>query len=285
MKPRILLLKGLPASGKSTFAANTERCDPDNVYIICKDDIRAHHNFKREKQVIAKRDELIEFALDNDFKLIIIADTNLNPIHLKTITQKFSDRADIEVNDSFLEVPLIECIKRDLQRPNPVGKDVILRMYYEWIAPKVNTQFNTNPRVGDNYAYLCDLDGTFAVLNGRNPFDESSVANDLINVPLLHILNGIIAQQLHLIFVSGRHDTCEKQTREFLSKAGFGAFKLLMRKAGDDRSDAIVKKEIYDKHIIPHYKVIGAFDDRPKVCRVWRDLGIQVFNMGDGYEF
>jgi hypothetical protein len=47
-----------------------------------------------------------------------------------------------------------------------------------------------------------------------------------------------------------------------------------MRTEGDHRSDDIVKKEIYEKRIAPWYDVVAVFDDRDKVVKMWRDLGL-----------
>jgi hypothetical protein len=47
-----------------------------------------------------------------------------------------------------------------------------------------------------------------------------------------------------------------------------------MRTEGDHRSDDIVKKEIYEKRIAPQYDVVIVFDDRDKVVKMWRDLGL-----------
>jgi hypothetical protein len=47
-----------------------------------------------------------------------------------------------------------------------------------------------------------------------------------------------------------------------------------MRKHNDYRSDDIVKKEMYFEYIQPKYNVVCVFDDRDKVVKMWRDLGI-----------
>lgn len=37
-------------------------------------------------------------------------------------------------------------------------------------------------------AILCDLDGTLALLQKRNPYDASVAENDLVNYPISNIL-------------------------------------------------------------------------------------------------
>ena len=49
---------------------------------------------------------------------------------------------------------------------------------------------------------------------------------------------------------------------------------LHMRKNGDNRSDRLVKEEIFWEHIEPRFNVLAAFDDRPRIVRLWKDIGI-----------
>lgn len=56
---------------------------------------------------------------------------------------------------------------------------------------------------------------------------------------------------------------------------------ILMRKGGDQRRDGIVKREMFDQSVAPHFDVLLAIDDRPQVCDVWRDLGIPLMRVTD----
>jgi hypothetical protein len=59
-----------------------------------------------------------------------------------------------------------------------------------------------------------------------------------------------------------------------------------MRAADDQRSDDITKSELYDMHIRDQFTVLGVIDNRPKVCRMWRQLGLPGFQVGNpDYEF
>ena len=61
---------------------------------------------------------------------------------------------------------------------------------------------------------------------------------------------------------------------------------LLMRAAGDNRKDTIVKRELYMNHIQGRYRVFCVLDDRPSVVRMWRaELGLTVFAVAPGIEF
>ena len=50
-----------------------------------------------------------------------------------------------------------------------------------------------------------------------------------------------------------------------------------MRKSGDNRADDILKKEeIYHEHIEGKFNILTVFDDRPRVIRMWKKLGLMV---------
>lgn len=47
-----------------------------------------------------------------------------------------------------------------------------------------------------------------------------------------------------------------------------------MREEGDTRNDSIIKAEIYDNIIEPHFNIIAIFDDRDRVVDMWRQKGL-----------
>ena len=55
-----------------------------------------------------------------------------------------------------------------------------------------------------------------------------------------------------------------------------------MRPDNDTREDFIVKKELLDKHITPFYSPIVAIDDRSQVVKMWRDNGVNCWQVAEG---
>ena len=55
----------------------------------------------------------------------------------------------------------------------------------------------------------------------------------------------------------------------------------LAGQTGDGRRDSIVKREIFDREIRPYYCVQGVVDDRLQVVRMWHHLGVPVFRVGN----
>ena len=82
MDLKLILTRGLPASGKTTWAKEYIQKNIQTVN-LCKDDLRIQiaDTKKREKQIIRTRDLLTENYLSENYS-VIWSDTNLNPIHI-----------------------------------------------------------------------------------------------------------------------------------------------------------------------------------------------------------
>ena len=279
----IIVTIGLPGSGKSTWAnewALPENTENNNRVVICKDDIRLEHPNWEEKQVLAERDRQIEFYLNQGCD-IAVADTNLNPIHLRSIIKNFGQRAQVRVK-SFLDVSMEECIRRDSVRNNRVGAEVIRRMYNQYkelyfFAPI--TQDESLPK-----AVICDLDGTLAIHN-RSPFDYKRIPTDSLNVALAETLEEYKERGYQIVYLSGRPSEYRELTENWLKEKDVPTGLLFMRATGDSRDDSIVKRELFMKYIFGEFNVVAGFDDRPRVLRMWKQLGLTITDVGYGVEF
>ena len=144
---------------------------------------------------------------------------------------------------------------------------------------------------------ICDIDGTIANIDHRRPHvmgkkkDYKSFyakqSEDTLIETTADILTAItLCDGYPLIFVSGRPEKYRKLTErwleEKLSKHVLMVIGLLMRPDDDNRSDAIVKEEIYLNQIKPHYSVFMVLDDRNKVVEMWRKHGLVCHQVADG---
>lgn len=281
---KVLVYRGLPASGKSTAARKMLDENPGKYKRINKDDLRAmldngHHSKGNEKFVLKVRDMLILHAL-GEGKHVIIDDTNIHPKHADRIRELVKGLAEVEVID-FMHVDVETCIARDLNRPNSVGERVIRRMWKEylgWEKPKL-VQDSALPR-----AIICDLDGTLALLNGRSPYDASTCDQDLINQPVADIVIRFQAAGHHIVFLSGREDKFREPTERFL-KQHLGPdfpYTLIMRTTGDMRKDSIIKQELLESQVTPQWYVDFVLDDRNQVVDMWRSLGLTCLQVDYG---
>lgn len=287
--PKIIMTVGLPASGKSSWAKE-EQLSNKKLRRISKDDIRRsffNGKYIKEGDVLKVRDDLIKLfiGLGND---VVVDDTNLNPVHkirLESLAKELG--AELEINDSFLEVAPEECVKRDLHRgEKAVGSSVIWDMWYKWLAPRnIDNRFKSDlPRV-----VLCDIDGTLAHnVGGRSFFDMTRVDEDTVDPFIACIIDALYNYGIErdgspypkIIIVSGRNECAREKTEKWLQNNMIPYDELLMRADGDTRPDEIVKEEIYHNSIEPKYTVLGVFDDRPKVARMWKRMGLTVCQLG-----
>lgn len=126
----ILVLQGIPGSGKSTFAREFLQFHPDYVRIN-RDDLRNMSGKywvpKREDYISEAEKSLVDIALKNKYNVILDA-TNLNPKTLKWI-KEVANKYNANIEYKKMDTPLEECIRRDSLRPYPVGESEIKRMY------------------------------------------------------------------------------------------------------------------------------------------------------------
>ena len=282
MALKLILTKGLPASGKTTWAKEYIKKYPETAN-LCKDDLRLQlgSTNKREKRVIKVRDLLTEHYFELGYS-VIWSDTNLNPVHIKRATELAQQHQATLVVQDFTNVSLAECIKRDLVRANSVGQQAIEQMYYDYLntpdpAPTIDPQLPN--------CYIVDIDGTLAINNTRPPFAWNRVDEDALN-PAVATLVEKLGQDTPIIVFSGRSSVCRELTIAWLKQHNINYQDLFMRPADDQRPDDILKSELYYAHVHGKYNAIGVIDDRPKVCRMWRNLGLTVFQVGNpDYEF
>ena len=278
---KVLILQGLPASGKSSFAREILLKEPGKWVRTNKDLLRemCHASYwtkNNEKFILEIRDRIILEALAAG-KHIIVDDTNFGK-NIDRIKELVKGQAQVTVDRRFLKVPVEECIQRDLKRANSVGKDVIMRMYRQHLQ-EANPKIAYNPELPE--AIIVDMDGTLAIMGDRSPYDMSRCDLDLPNKP---VLDTVLKWQTSttIIVVSGRTDDGQAKTESWLQQYGVKYQHIYMRKVGDQRKDSIVKEEIYHNFIRDRYNISFILDDRQQVVDMWRGLGLTVFQVAEG---
>lgn len=282
----VTIYKGLPGSGKTTKAKEIVTESEGRIKRINKDDLRAmidsgKHSKERESFILLQRDMMILNALIGGYS-VIVDDTNLHTKHLEQITDLVGARMPgvrVLLDDSFLLMPLKECILRDALRSNPVGKKVITRMARDFGIGQVQPYFVE----GLPPAVICDLDGTLALLGKRNPFDASTCEQDELNLVVAQYLRSLRELGMEIFYFSGREDKYREQTIAFLGKHELHFHKeLVMRKTGDFTKDATIKEAMFEEYIRGKYNVHVVLDDRDQVVEKWRELGLTVFQVAEG---
>ncbi len=287
------MTRGLPASGKSTWArAKQAELPLGEVKRVNKDDLRAmldggKWSPENEAFVVRLRDHIVVSALA-DGKHVVVDDTNLAPKHETRLRQLArANDAAFELVD-FTSVTVEECIARDRKRANYVGEKVIRGMWEEFLRPE-NPAASADPTLP--WCVIVDIDGTLARMNGRSPFEWGRVGEDSPRREIADAVRGVLSQLgdgSAILFVSGRDEICRAETQAWLDREiALGPWPLYMRPEGDQRKDTIVKRELYEAHIRGKFNVRAIFDDRPQVIRLWQELGFgdRIFNVGDGRDF
>ena len=292
---KIILCRGLPASGKSTWAKEQLLKGHGAWVRVNKDDIRsmAHAKWSKsnEKITLALRDALISESLEAG-RNVIVDDTNLSNTHYNRIKQLVNGNATVEYKD-FLDISVEECIKRDLNRPVSVGEKVIRKMYNQFLRPAiVKPVFDSNLPS----CVICDMDGTLSLLGNRNPYEASSCHLDLPNIPVVGVVNKLIhsnydesrgESSFNIVVFSGRqgssdvYEKTDKWLHKHLNLCLVNSYHLHLRKDKDQRPDSVIKEELYNQFVKDKYNVQAVFDDRLSVCKLWHSLGLPLFRVGD----
>jgi predicted kinase len=291
MAPKIVVLVGPPACGKTTFAKEFLQKNPTFIRVN-KDEIRF---MTRNKPVVEKQftkvvssasHNLIQMAVESGVD-VLIDNTNIFTEELSKIRKSFSTLADISYIDCGKGLTVEQLIERDNNREKKVGETIIREFFEQYKKlskrfPKDTTCPVVPPVVQDPSlpkVVIFDIDGTLAKMGKRSPYDWKSVGVDTPNEQVVKRFLMESEKADAVFVVSGRSETCRAETVEWLDKQSIFPRALYMRKAGDQRPDNIVKKEIFDEHFNGKYFVEVVYDDRDSVVRLWRSLGLTCFQV------
>ncbi len=135
---KIILLRGLPGSGKSTWARNLIRQNPEQYKRVNKDDLRMMIDddmwtSNNEKFILHIRNVIIAEALKSG-KDVIVDDTNLHPKHEKYLRKVAVTYGAVLESKDFFDINVDECIMRDSKRAKPVGEKIIREMAARYLS-------------------------------------------------------------------------------------------------------------------------------------------------------
>lgn len=274
-------------------------------------------DFQIEEYITTLEEQMLAKHISKNHK-VIIDNCNLVKKYIQTYVNIFSDfdYPVEEVEIKTFPVELEEAIRRSKIRDEiPINENVIKKQFEQfksasglscsdfidsdnkWISKREKKKwhyanFDVMPYKTKFKSYvICDLDGTSShrqILEKdrfymRSFYDYESAYYDRPDTTVRFILHSLFEKGVKIIFVSGRKESSRKYTEAFIEdKLLFSKndYKLFMRENGDNRSDDIVKYEIFNKHLRKLPGIFAVFDDRKRVIAMWEELGIKVMNCG-----
>ena len=302
---RIYITRGIPASGKSTWAKDNVN---SNTVRINRDDIRAmlgysfdNYDANIEKCITEASNTLMRNLLKRGYNLII-DNLNLKQSYVNEIHDIAKEIGNVIVHEKHFPVDLDTALLRNRARGETVPENVIEDLYHRFKKIKRNPSVfyakpNHKPLVQDEtlpHAIICDLDGTLCLFDRdeKSPYErdfENDEVNSVVNNILWYyntIVSDVNNNPTHIIFTSGRNDKFRDVTLDWIDRnimdINYNNVHLIMRADGDCRRDSVVKREMFDKYIRDKYFVDFVLDDRNQVVNMWRELGLTCLQVEDG---
>ena len=146
---------------------------------------------------------------------------------------------------------------------------------------------------------IFDLDGTLALIDDRRKwstkpngkldwdkfFDPNNISMDKPNVPVIKVAQMFKQNGFRIIILSGRLKTTKYATRKWLNDNDVPFDILKMRPDNNQfkfMPDDDLKQNWLDSLFSNKDDIFAVFDDRQKVVDMWRNNGLNVFQVADG---
>lgn len=301
---KAIFLVGVSGSGKSYWAKQNagdsviierdiiRKClIADHSYIQDKTNMWLYWKFNKENE--QKVTDIVDLAIElaaSHKKDIIFSNTNLNYSRLQQNICKMK-LLGYEVEVKGFPCDFDEVVKRDRNRVNSVGYQVICKQWMHWL--KLPEEITSNRKYikdpSKPKAILVDIDGTVCKFTNRTPYEYDKVLFDDPIVDIIHLVNNY--KDTHtIIFLSGRDSVCRQDTFTWLTRYfNIQEHQLLMRPEGNTTKDRIIKEQLFWNHVAPNYCVDLVIDDRKQVIRLWTDISsihnsFTLINVGNYYD-
>lgn len=297
-----ILTRGVPASGKSTWAKQWVVAAPNRVRIN-RDDIReelfgkeyhGNQTGKAEIRVTEHEYERIQRALREN-KSVVSDNMHMNPRFLKAY-HNMAKEAGLKLQHRDFPISKEEAFRRNAARERVVPEHVIEKIYEEHVGP--NGEFHyfdgdytprefVAPEKPGQMAYGFDLDGTLSDTRRithyvkrpkHRDFDMFHRASFFTppNPEVLQILRDAKAAGFAVLGTTARGEAYRAVTELWMHNNGFEVDNLFMREHGDSRSDYEVKTEMLETKIKPYYDLVHQVDDNVAAVKAFREGGIHV---------
>ena len=300
---KLILTRGIPGSGKSSWAKAWVAEDPEHRLRLNWDDMRnmlgpywvpSRENINKTMLWCAVNaaslcDKPYDMVIDN---------MNLNPKGWKEYEEwiktynashhavKTNVQYELEFKDFFISVD--ECIRRDAMRPHPIGEKTIKdiwRRYKHFIQTSEVEKYVNNLIKEDESKPWCvvvDMDSTLCFNTTKRPwFGEGSTEAMINDTPNLGVIRIVENQNFPIIVCTGRNKAQREVTEKWLNKYNIYPKEFYMRENGDYRKGVEVKEELI-KQILDKYNIAAVFEDCESIVQRFREMGLTVLQPNKG---
>ena len=304
-KKKLILTRGIPGSGKSTWAKAWVAEDPEHRIRLNWDDMRnmlgpywvpSRENINKTMLWCAiNAASLCDKPYD-----MVIDNMNLNPKGWKEYEEwiktynashhaiKTNVQYELEFKDFFISVD--ECIRRDAMRSHPIGEKTIKdiwRRYKHFIQTHEVEKYVNNLKawnIGKPTCVVVDMDSTLCFNTNKRPwYGEGAAEGMKDDIPNGSVCDVIFELQktYPIILATGRDTSQEKVTKQWLLDHEINVSEFYFRTEGDYRKGVEVKREQIEK-ILEKYNILVIFDDCEPIVQMYREMGLTVLQPNKG---
>jgi predicted kinase len=300
---RLTICRGLSGCGKSTWAS----VQSGYPVIVSRDSLRealfgsADQDYYTTDGLSDREDLITKVEHDAIRRALlsgrdVISDNTNVEMRFVNALAKIGYACDAEVVVKVFDVGVDTAIARNMQRAANGGRNVpehVIKRQAERFKPhaalperpvvKPYTGTPDKPK-----AFMVDIDGTLAdMADKRGPYDLNVEVDDVrekVADAVEYIRMGMRETPFETatIIMSGRKEDCREATERWLSDWGINYDHLFMRKSDDNRSDNLIKHDLFWEHVAPNFDVQFVFDDRDQVVHMWRKMGLDCFQVAPG---
>ena len=223
-KPKLIMLVGIPGSGKTTYAKEYAQIHDETIH-ISSDSIRAElygdESIQGDPATVFSLMQKRTVEAINSGKNVLYDATNMTRKDRAGIIAACPRHAQIEAH--IIWAPIEICIERDANRERTVGKAVIDKMLKRFQAPYYDenideiivVRYDAWDYDGHDYAEKCFADM-------RIPHDNTHHTLDIADHCLeaeRHLFNNDIEDE-DLLFAALRHDIGKPYVKSFTDSKG-----------------------------------------------------------------
>jgi predicted kinase len=294
-----IVTRGLPASGKSTWAKQWVVAAPNRVRVNIREELFGKdykQNGDAENKVSEIENNRLHAALRSK-KSVVSDNMHLNPRFLKNF-HKMAAQYGLKLAHRDFPIDIEEAKRRNAARDRVVPPEIIDKIAREQLGPNgefhyFDGDYTPRPFIAPEEKGLMaagfDLDGSLSDTRSITHFVKGKYRNfDMFhrssfftppNPEVVQILRDAQANGLAVLGTTARGEAYREVTELWLNNNDIILDNLFMREEGDFRPDYEVKSDMLRDKIKPYYDLVMQVDDNPAATKAFVEGGINVIHV------